>query len=179
MNKNKQIWQLVALSAVTFLSACTSVGEHDTSADLYYTNHSQADSEHYHFLREVYQVANDELSMRQLLDAHESGASNRASLGSISESYQKILEELPALGKQADVLIPFPGFQKLGEVGKQDSLAMAALSKDFLHQSIHRQEVVIGHFKNASVNTNSTIREYAHQWLPTLKENLEKTKSMH
>ncbi len=178
MNIKKNIWQLAALAAVTFTSACTSVGEHDSKAELYYTNYTKADTEHYQFLHQVYQLANDEIGMRKLLDARETGAPSRSALGSVSESYQQILERLPALGAEANVLIPAPGFQEFS-AAKLDSSAIASLNADFMHKSVHNQEAIVGQFKNASVNTNPGVREFAREWLPTLEENLEKTKSAH
>ncbi|GAA4788674.1 hypothetical protein GCM10023231_16140 [Olivibacter ginsenosidimutans] len=178
MNKKIALVGLPALACVLSMSSCTTVGEHKSSAELYYTNYTKADTQEYEFLREVYQLANDEINFADVIAKRGANTQVKALATNLSSEYKGIQTKLAEIGKNSDVLIPFAGVAPLALSEGLDSAQANVLEKAFLEKSIHNQEVIIEHFEQASRNTAVEVRHYAEETLPKLEEQLEKTKGL-
>lgn len=178
MNKKIALFGLSAFAAVLSMSSCTSVGEHKTSAELYYTNFTNADTGEYAFLRNAYKMANDEIAFADIISTKGTNAAVKALAVNLSTQYKSIQAKLEELATKADVLVPYAAMPAFKLSAGLDSAQSAVLEKAFLEQSVRNQEAIIEKFEEVSRNTKVATRDYASATLPTLEENLKETKAL-
>lgn len=179
MKKNKNIiMSLAAVSSISLFSACTSVGEHQSSPALYYTNLTQADTEEYDFLRAVYELTNNEIDFGNKVAEREASSNVKDLAAQVNGVYTEILEKLVSLSNETSVLIPHPAYQRFELSSALDSSSVNNLEHVYLETSLHNQETVVNYFKSVEGSTTKSINRYASEMLPTLEENLEKTRAL-
>lgn len=178
MNKKIALLGLSTFASVLSMSSCTSVGEHKSSSELYYTNSTQADSEEYTFLRTVYQLASDEVEFAKIISQKGGSANIKSLAANLTNQYGGVLTKIGELAKNADVLIPFSAASKFELKGGLDSAQSSVLEKEFLKHSLHNQERIIHQFESVEHNTKVATNRYASEILPALEKTVEETKAL-
>jgi len=178
MNKKIALLGLSAFASVLSMTSCTSVGEHKTSAELYYTNFTNADTGEYTFLRNVYKMANDEVAFANIISEKGTNAAVKTLAASLSTQYKDMQAKLEELATKGDVLIPYAAMPAFELSEGLDSAQSTVLERAFLEQSVRNQEVIIEKFEEVSRNTKVITRDYASETLPNLEKILEETKGL-
>ncbi|WP_134090332.1 DUF4142 domain-containing protein [Olivibacter sp. XZL3] len=178
MNKKIALFGLSAFACVLSMSSCTSVGEHKTRAELYYTNTTEADTEEYQFYRTVYQLANEQIGFANVISQKGGNANVKSLAANLSAQYTEVMTKIEELATNADVLIPFPAMHAFELPAGLDSAQANVLEKEFLQHTLHNQEAIIHQFETAKYNTKVPARKYAEETLSTLEKTMEETKAL-
>lgn len=178
MNKKIALLSLSTFACVLSMSSCTTVGEHKSSSELYYTNITQADSEEYTFLRTVYQLANDEIEFAKIISQKGGSANVKSLAANLTTQYGGVLTKISELAENADVLMPFSAMSKFELASGLDSAQSNDLEKEFLKHSLHNQELIIHQFENVERSTKVATNRYASEILPALEKTAEETKAL-
>lgn len=178
MTKKITLFGISAVACVLSMSSCTSVGEHKTSAELYYTNITKADNEELTFLRTVYKAANDEVAFADIISQRGTNAQIKSLAADLGAKYKAMQTKIEAVAKSEHVIIPNAAMPAFELPAGLDSAQSAVLEKAYLEQSVHNQETMVEQFEIAARNTRKVIQDYASEVLPSLDKNLEETKSL-
>lgn len=178
MNRKIALFGFSALACVLSMSSCTSVGEHKSSAELYYTNITQADSEEFHFLRNAYKMASDEVAFAKIVSQRATNAQVKSLASDLGTHYQEVLSKIEELAAKSDVLIPYAAMHVFELPAGLDSAGASVLEKEFLKHSLHNQEAIVHQFEGAARNTKVAVNHYAKEVLPKLEERVEETKGL-
>lgn len=178
MNKKIAILGFSAIACLLSMSSCTSVGEHKSSAELYYTNSTHADTEAFHFLRETYKLASDEVAFAAIVSQRATNAQVKSLATDLGTHYQEILSKIEELATKSDVLVPYAAMPAFALPAGLDSASASVLERAFLEHALHNQEAIVHQFEGATRNTKVALNHYAREVLPKLEEHVEETKGL-
>jgi gas vesicle protein len=160
------------LASAYLVISCSGSG-YQTRKSLLLNNETATDTEAFQFLKTVYEKGTHESALARQVAAQSVSSQVKEVAERVSGFYEEVLPEIESLAAQTDVLIPAPGMPAF-EVN--DTVAIN--EKEYLHNTLHEQKLVLDQFKRADRNTHKAINAYAKGKLEQIEELYEDTKQL-
>ncbi|MFC7523630.1 DUF4142 domain-containing protein [Parapedobacter sp. GCM10030251] len=162
---------LMALPLVAAVSSCTRHAGEPAKRSLLLNNETNVDTEGYLFFKLAHEKAVYEVQLAKYVQSVGASAATKNLASKISDLYGEMIPELETLASAFHVVLPDPGIPGFSMPHHFATDSLTGFNNEAYTAHVqHEQGAILEHFNRVSRNTSKTLKAYANEKLPAVKE---------